>query len=88
MEGDVRMPAILPKRNGICDHCNGALIQRSDDALATVKVRLALYEKETVPIINYYRQQGVLMDFALTSGVADMWPMLHQKLRDWDARQV
>lgn len=49
-----------PKAAGHCDHCGGALVQRSDDEPATVRVRLAAYAKSTAPLIAYYRERGRL----------------------------
>jgi adenylate kinase len=51
-----------PKREGICDRCGGALVQRSDDTRETVENRLSVYEKQTAPLIAYYRQRGFLSD--------------------------
>ena len=49
-----------PRREGICDHCGNSLIQRKDDAPETVKERLAVYQRETAPLISYYQRQGLL----------------------------
>jgi adenylate kinase len=51
-----------PKREGICDRCGGELMQRSDDSRETVENRLSVYEKQTAPLIAYYRQRGLLSD--------------------------
>ncbi|HLG22779.1 MAG TPA: nucleoside monophosphate kinase, partial [Candidatus Manganitrophaceae bacterium] len=49
-----------PKKEGICDACGGALIQRKDDHPETVQERLAVYKNETAPLIRYYENQGLL----------------------------
>ena len=49
-----------PKREGICDKCGGELYQRVDDSEATVRNRLAVYERQTAPLLDYYRQRGLL----------------------------
>lgn len=51
-----------PKRAGVCDRCGEALVQRSDDRQETVEARLAVYERETAPLIDYYRKQDLLSD--------------------------
>lgn len=51
-----------PKRDGLCDRCGGALVQRSDDRKETVEARLSVYEEQTAPLIAYYRQRGVLSE--------------------------
>jgi len=49
-----------PKVRNVCDQCGGELSQREDDSLATVTERLAVYKKQTEPLIDYYRQQNLL----------------------------
>jgi adenylate kinase len=44
-----------PRRHGTCDHCGGSLIQREDDRLESVQVRLHAYEVATAPLIEFYR---------------------------------
>ena len=51
---------IRPKVEGKCDRCQSDLIQRADDQPETVKHRLEVYEKETAPLLEYYRKRGVL----------------------------
>lgn len=51
-----------PKRVGICDWCGGDLIQRCDDQKDTVEARLSVYEKQTAPLVEYYRQRGILSE--------------------------
>jgi adenylate kinase len=48
-----------PKVEGVCDNDSAELIQRKDDNEETVKNRLAVYEKETKPIIMYYEKKGL-----------------------------
>ncbi|MFC5910918.1 adenylate kinase [Streptacidiphilus monticola] len=49
-----------PKTEGVCDICGGELYQRSDDTEETVRTRLEVYHTETEPIIEYYKQQGLV----------------------------
>ena len=49
-----------PKTEGHCDKDGTELIQRSDDTEDTVKTRLEVYEKETAPMITYYRSKNIL----------------------------
>lgn len=49
-----------PKVPGKCDKCNGDLIQRPDDSAEKLKTRLDAYKKDTVPVIDYYKQKGLL----------------------------
>ncbi len=52
--------AIPPRVEGICDNCGGKLIQRKDDTPETVRARLAVYHKETEPLVDFYAQRGLL----------------------------
>lgn len=51
---------IPPRVAGVCDHCHSPLVQRSDDRPETVRHRLEVYEKETAPLLEYYRKLGRL----------------------------
>ena len=50
-----------PKKEGVCDHCGAALIQREDDRPESVRVRMNAYEKSTSPLADFYRQKGLLL---------------------------
>ncbi len=49
-----------PRREGVCDTCGGELYQRADDGEATVRNRLAVYARQTAPLLDYYRRRGLL----------------------------
>ncbi|GAB4540954.1 MAG: hypothetical protein Kow0063_31330 [Anaerolineae bacterium] len=51
-----------PQKPGICDRDGGELYQRDDDKPETVRQRLKVYWEQTSPLIDYYRQQGVLVE--------------------------
>ena len=51
-----------PKKEGVCDRCGGELYQRDDDREETIANRLKVYESQTAPLVNYYRQQGLLRE--------------------------
>lgn len=50
-----------PKKEGICDKCGSALIQRKDDLPETVKERLKVYHAQTEPLVGYYKKTGKLV---------------------------
>ncbi len=50
-----------PKKDGICDKCGGKLIQRNDDTKEVVENRLSVYEKSTMPLIEYYQKASKLV---------------------------
>jgi adenylate kinase len=51
-----------PKVKDICDTCAGELYQRADDTEDAIKNRLAVYKKQTQPVLDYYKKKGVLVD--------------------------
>jgi len=51
-----------PKVKGKCDRCGGELYQRPDDNPETVKKRLKVYFGETMPLIDYYKKAGKLLE--------------------------
>ena len=46
----------------VCDACSGVLIQRDDDQEETIRKRLQVYAEQTSPLINYYRETGLLLE--------------------------
>lgn len=53
---------IPPKVEGVCDKCGGELFQRDDDKPEAIENRLAVYGKQTAPLIDYYKKRGNLVD--------------------------
>lgn len=51
-----------PKVPGRCDRDGGELVQRPDDREGVIRERLAAYERQTRPLVDYYRGRGVLKD--------------------------
>jgi len=50
----------MPAEADVCDSCGGEVYQRADDSVETVTNRLAVYEANTQPLIEYYRELGLL----------------------------
>jgi len=53
---------IKPKKDGICDKCGSELVHREDDKPKSIKQRFAVYEKKTEPLINFYKEKGILKE--------------------------
>lgn len=49
-----------PQKEGVCDACGAALVQRKDDTEEVISERLKSYERQTLPLVDYYRGQGRL----------------------------
>ncbi len=52
--------SLPPKTEGKCDHCGSDLVLRDDDKPETVQKRLSVYHDQTQPLIDYYKNQGIL----------------------------
>ena len=50
-----------PQQTDVCDKCGSALEQRNDQTEAVLKERLLIYHQQTEPLVEYYRQRGVLV---------------------------
>ena len=51
-----------PKVEGVCDICGGELYQRDDDREETIRMRLRVYREQTAPLIDFYREKGLLVE--------------------------
>lgn len=58
-----------PKTENVCDACGETLILREDDKPETVQKRLTVYHEQTQPLIDYYKEAGVLK---VIDGTVDM----------------
>jgi adenylate kinase len=59
-EGKYNMPPMNPKREGICDKCEGKLVQRADETPQATRERLREYENKTKPLIDFYKKKSLL----------------------------
>jgi len=53
---------LRPKVEGVCDRCGGELYQREDDQEETIRQRLHVYQQQTAPLIDYYRDKELLAE--------------------------
>jgi len=51
-----------PAVAGKCDRCDGELFQRDDDKEETIRARLQVYERQTAPLLDWYRDVGTLIE--------------------------
>lgn len=58
-----------PQHTGVCDKCQGPLYQRPDDTHETAVRRLEVYRQETLPLVGYYQNQGILQQIDGTGSV-------------------
>jgi len=57
---------IPPQQEGICDKCQGKLYQRDDDKEEVIQNRLNIYKEQTKPLIDFYKNLGIISDVKVT----------------------
>jgi adenylate kinase len=62
----------LPETPGKCGKCGGELYQRSDDQESTVKERLNIFFTQTIPILDYYKEQNKLIKINGNRGIQEV----------------
>jgi adenylate kinase len=61
-----------PAVEGICDKCGGELYQRSDDEESVIANRLNVYIEQTAPIVDFYRNAGLLKVISALGDVSEI----------------
>jgi adenylate kinase len=56
-----------PKVEGECDKCGGKVVQRDDETEEAISNRLDVYNAKTAPLVDFYRNEGLLLDANATS---------------------
>ena len=70
-----------PRVAGVCDRCGGELYQRPDDTPETQKHRIEVYFEQTAPLIDYYREQGLLVEVDGRQGIEEIQAELLQTIK-------
>lgn len=71
-----------PKHEGICDVCHVELTQRKDDTKEIAHSRFDTYDRETAPLVDYYRKMGVLKTINANGNIDEVWERLLKVLND------
>ncbi|MDI6855459.1 MAG: adenylate kinase [Candidatus Thermoplasmatota archaeon] len=71
-----------PKRNNVCDFCSSKLVQRIDDKEEVIKERLKVYEKETSPLIEYYRSKETLKVVDGNKSIEEVFECLEKCIKE------
>ena len=65
-----------PKQTGVCDRCGGELYQRPDDMPETQEHRIEVYFEQTAPLIDYYKEKGLLVEVDGRPGIDEIQTQL------------
>ena len=71
-----------PRSPSRCDRCGGELYQREDDAEAAVSHRLEVYAAQTAPLLDYYRDRGLLSRIPGEGSVDEVAAAIRRVLRE------
>lgn len=69
-----------PKTEGICDSCGSELYTRSDDKEETILNRIDVYEKEIASLLDYYKQEGILVTVDASGSKAETYEKIKKIL--------
>ena len=69
-----------PEELAACTSAGGALLQRDDDREETINNRLEVYQRETQPLIDYYRRRGLLRVVRAEGSIDDVYAGLRDAL--------
>jgi adenylate kinase len=70
-----------PGEPGKCDACGGELYQRPDDTPETHRKRIEVYQEQTAPLIDYYRDRGLLVEINGELSIAAVYDELLEAVR-------
>lgn len=65
-----------------CDDCDSPLIQRQEDQPETIRKRIEVYQKQTQPLIDYYKTNGVLVSIDGAPPIDEVTKEIEQKLQE------
>jgi adenylate kinase len=70
-----------PQKENRCDHCGGPLFQREDDRQKAVTVRLQTYEQSTAPLVDFYKNLGLLVSVPAVGSPDDIYQRTVESLK-------
>jgi adenylate kinase len=71
-----------PEEEGVCDECGGELIHREDDSEEAVRNRLDVFEENTAPVIEHYRDDEEFVEINGEQGLDDVWADVRAAIED------
>jgi adenylate kinase len=69
-----------PRKPGVCDIDGGELYQREDDRPDVVSERIKVYLRDTVPVVDYYRDRGILREIDGTRDIEGVATEIQRQL--------
>ncbi|MFC7046526.1 adenylate kinase [Halobacteriaceae archaeon GCM10025711] len=67
-----------PEEAGVCDECGAELVQRDDDTEEVVRERIRVYHENTAPVVEFYRDEGDLVEIDGEQSPDGVWEDVHE----------
>ncbi len=71
-----------PEEEGVCDACGGELVQREDDRPEAVENRLDVFDENTAPVVDHYRDHDGFVTIDGEQPPAEVWAEIDAAVRD------
>lgn len=70
-----------PRKPGVCDKCGTALVTRPDDREEVVRTRIETYERQTAPLVRYYKEKGILREVYASGLIEEIAERVREALK-------
>lgn len=70
-----------PRKPGICDRCGSTLVVRPDDREDVVRTRIETYERQTAPLVQYYKEKRLLREVYASGMIDEISERVREALR-------
>ena len=71
-----------PKRENVCDSCGSRLVQREDEKPAAIRKRLAVFERETLPVLEFFKKEGNLVTIDGEGSIEEVYEEIKKKIEE------
>ena len=73
-----------PTKEGTCDECGGEIYQREDDKPETIMERLRVYKEKTAPLLEYYKEKGLVREADLSGTIEESAASVEEILKEFE----
>ena len=69
-----------PKRENVCDSCESRLVCREDEKPAAIRKRLAVFEEETLPVLDFFKKEGNLVTINGEASIEEVYEEIKREI--------
>ncbi|MBN1377352.1 nucleoside monophosphate kinase [Candidatus Woesearchaeota archaeon] len=77
---NINVDYLKPGKNELCDKCKVKLEKREDDNPTAIRIRLATFEEKTMPVLDYYRNEGILIEVNGNFTIEEIFKEITEKI--------